>query len=104
MRATCVPLPGHVMLRLHAPDRDVVVDPFDHGAVRTHRELLQYLAKNGKTFDATWFGDADEGAMFVRQTLNLRVSYEQRGMQREVKSIERLLEVLSKAQKLPRFG
>jgi len=45
--AAPVALPGHVVLRLHGPDRNLLIDPFNGGAELSERECLCYLAARG---------------------------------------------------------
>lgn len=77
--ATGVPLPGHVMLRLHAGEHSVLVDPFHAGVVRTRKECLAYLMRRGLAPRPDWFRDADDAALFHRHVLNLANGHRARG-------------------------
>lgn len=85
LRASAVPLPGHVMLRLYDDetddDRSILVDPFRRGRVRTRRECREYLAQHGLAIEPSWFRDADDGTMFLRHVMNLRNSANKRGLE-----------------------
>jgi regulator of sirC expression with transglutaminase-like and TPR domain len=89
--AAPVALPGHVVLRLHGNDRNLLIDPFNQGAELSERECLSYLAARGLPFSPEWFADAGDAKMFVRQVRNLCVSYRRRGLGREVELISRVL-------------
>ena len=71
-----VPLPGHVMLRLHGRSESLIVDPFNNGEIRTQESLMYYLAENGLRFEAMWFRDATDVQVFRRQISNLRSVYQ----------------------------
>ena len=92
--AAPVALPGHVVLRMHATERPVLVDPFRGGVEISERECLQYLADHGLPFLPNWFADATDRALFERHCRNLRASYEPRGLHREVRLLDRVLHVL----------
>lgn len=79
VRATAVPLPGHVLLRLHSGRRSLLVDPFHGGVVRSRRECRQYLAERGLPFRSSWFADADDRHLLRRQVWNLHRSFRERG-------------------------
>lgn len=79
VRATAVPLPGHVLLRLQAGRRSLLVDPFHGGVVRSRRECREYLAERGLPFRAEWFADADDRQLLRRQVWNLHRSFGERG-------------------------
>jgi regulator of sirC expression with transglutaminase-like and TPR domain len=95
IRATCVPLPGHVMLRLHGDAQSRIVDPYHHGQVRTEKDCRRYLEQNGLTVKGAWFRDADDATLLRRQVANLVRSAELRGLpreRRELALVGRLLE------------
>jgi regulator of sirC expression with transglutaminase-like and TPR domain len=96
LRVAPLPLPGHVMLRAYAGEDSVIIDPFYYGHVRTERECLQYLSKNGLKFRPEWFRDADDRSMFHRQVLNLYRCYELRGLVREKAGLKTLLHVMKR--------
>jgi regulator of sirC expression with transglutaminase-like and TPR domain len=89
--AAPVALPGHVVLRFHGHDRNLLIDPFNQGAELSERECLSYLAARGLAFNPKWFADASDAKMFERQVRNLCVSYRRRGLEREVRLIARIL-------------
>jgi regulator of sirC expression with transglutaminase-like and TPR domain len=89
--AAAVPLPGHVLLRLHGTGRHVLVDPFRAGARVGERDCLAYLARRGLPFRPQWFADATDDALLERQVRNLRSSFLQRGLGREVGQLELVL-------------
>jgi regulator of sirC expression with transglutaminase-like and TPR domain len=88
--AAAVALPGHVVLRLHLPGRNLLVDPFHRGALVSERDCLQYLARHSLPFHPAWFADAEDSALLERQVLNLRAGYERSGLAREVRQLERV--------------
>jgi regulator of sirC expression with transglutaminase-like and TPR domain len=90
LRAAPVALPGHVLLRLYAGNRSMLVDPFDGGAVRTRKECLGYLVNRGLAPRPDWFEDADDTTLFQRQLVNLANSHRLRGRATEA---EELVEV-----------
>ena len=87
--AAPVALPGHVVLRLHLPGRNLLVDPFHRGALVSERDCLQYLARHSLPFHPAWFADAEDSVLLERQVLNLRAGYERNGLAREVRQLER---------------
>ena len=95
--AAPVPLPGHVMLRLRDGGKSRLVDVFAGGEPRTERDLLRYLAEQKLPFNPTWFRDADDAAMLLRQIRNLRGSYKQRGLAREARGLELAARVLQRS-------
>lgn len=88
--AAPVALPGHVVLRLHLPGRNLLVDPFHRGALVSERDCLQYLARHSLPFHPAWFADAEDSALLERQVLNLRAGYERSALAREVRQLERV--------------
>lgn len=87
VRAAIVPLPGHVMLRLYADGKSLIIDPYHQGSERTERECRRYLEQNGMGFSALYLRDAGDRAMFKRQVLNLMRSAEKRGLKREAQEL-----------------
>ncbi len=71
IRAAAVPLPGHVMLRLYAGERSLLVDPFHGGKIRTRKDCLTYLLHQGLAPRTDWFADATDRQLLLRQTGNL---------------------------------
>lgn len=94
IRATFVPVPGIVMVRLHGRDRARVVDPYHRGQVCTERDLKEMLAKNGFPPRSSYFRDGDDLLLFRRQVDNLVRSARQRGVGREIADLARLQRVL----------
>jgi regulator of sirC expression with transglutaminase-like and TPR domain len=113
VRATAVPLPGHVMLRVHADggpadspgatNRAVLVDPFHGGKLRTRRECQEYLRRHGVEVGAEWFRDADDTELFQRQVRNLERSASQRGVRGLSRDLGVVAEILerSRARRFP---
>jgi len=94
LRASILPLPGHVMLRLHGLRKSRIIDPFHGGRVRSEAALMTYLASHDLGFDPSWFHAANDRALFLRQVNNLIQTYSERGFPSE---IETLLDVLDAA-------
>jgi len=92
--AACVPLPGHVMLRLHGNGSSIIVDPYHRGQLRSERDCRKYLEQNGLPLKAAWFGDAGDAVLFKRQVANLARSAELRGLRRERRELMLLGRVL----------
>lgn len=91
IEAAPVALPGHVVLRLKGPQKHALVDPFHAGRRIAERDCLGYLARNGLPFKPEWFADARDEELFERQVRNLRASYAQRGLAREVELLDLVL-------------
>ena len=89
--AAIVPLPGHVMLRVYSGDSATLLDPFHRGEVRSERECIEYLAQNGLAPQPGWFRDAEDSAIFLRQSLNLKGSYLRRRRFREARRLDRVV-------------
>jgi regulator of sirC expression with transglutaminase-like and TPR domain len=96
IRSALLPLPGHVMLRLYAGLKSVIVDPFDRGKLRTERDCRAYLKLNGLGFQQAWFQDASDAAMLRRQLLNLQKSAGVRGLRSEARAAQTLLALLDR--------
>jgi regulator of sirC expression with transglutaminase-like and TPR domain len=96
IRTALLPLPGHVMLRLYAGLKSVIVDPFDRGKLRTERDCRAYLKLNGLGFQQAWFQDASDSAMLRRQLLNLQKSAGVRGRRSEARAAQTLLALLDR--------
>jgi len=95
LRASVLPLPGHVMIRLRGLRRSRIFDPFHNGRVRSQAALTSYLASNDLGFDPRWFRAASDRTLFLRQVNNLIQTYSERGFPAEV---ETLLDVLEAAE------
>lgn len=95
--AAPVALPGHVVLRLRGHQRHALVDPFHAGRRISERDCLGYLARNGLPFRPEWFADASDAELFERQVRNLRASYVERGLGREVAQLELVLEAAERS-------
>jgi len=91
IRAAAVPLPGHVMLRLYAGERSLLVDPFHGGKIRTRKDCLTYLLQQGLAPRNDWFADADEGQLLLRQSGNLVNALRQLGRGAEARELEAVL-------------
>lgn len=96
LRVAAIPLPGHVMLRAYVGSETVIIDPFYYGHVRTERECLQYLAKNGLKFKSEWFRDADDRSLFMRQVINLYRCYQLRGLTQETRGLKVLIQAMKR--------
>lgn len=83
LHAAPIAFPGHVLLRIYAGQRSMLIDPFDDGAARTRKECLSYLGARGLPPRPDWFEDADDATMFQRQLLNLANSHRMRGRRAE---------------------
>ncbi|QDU66548.1 transglutaminase-like domain-containing protein [Engelhardtia mirabilis] len=95
--ATGVPLPGHVMCRLHAGERSMLVDPFHAGVVRTRKECLSYLMRRGLAPRPDWFRDADDAALFQRHVLNLANGHTVRGDDGTARQLRRVAETVARS-------
>lgn len=96
IRTALLPLPGHVMLRLYAGTKSVIVDPYDRGKLRTERDCQAYLKLNGLDFQQAWFKDASDAGMLRRQLLNLQKSASIRGARSESHAAQTLLVLLDR--------
>ncbi len=96
IRTALLPLPGHVMLRLYAGTKSVIVDPYDRGKLRTERDCRAYLKLNGLGFQQAWFQDACDAGMLRRQLLNLQKSASIRGSRSESRAAQTLLHLLDR--------
>lgn len=96
LHATCVPLPGQVMLRLHGAQSSMIVDPYKKGETRTERDCRAYLEKSGLPYKPAWFRDADDRTLLKRQVANLIRSAQSRGVASEERDLRSLLSVLEK--------
>lgn len=87
IRVGCLPLPAHVMLRLHGRDAGRIVDPYYNGKVRSEKDCRRYFEQNGLVVKAAWFRDADDAMLLKRQVANLQRSAEVRGLPREKREL-----------------
>lgn len=94
IRAALLPLPGHVMLRLYAGSRSVIVDPYHDGRTRTEAECRSYLAKHGAAGSAAAFRDAPDAILLRRQVANLARSAQLRRRTREARALIALVRAL----------
>jgi len=94
IRAALLPLPGHVMLRLYAGSRSVIVDPYHDGRTRTEAECRSYLAKHGAGGSAAAFRDAPDAMLLRRQVANLARSAQLRQRTREARTLLTLVRAL----------
>lgn len=99
LRAAAVPLPGHVLLRLYAGERSLLVDPFHGGRIRQRADCLRYLAQHGLTPQASWFRDASDASLFQRHLLNLMSSHQVRGRTRLARRLHRIARLLGQARR-----
>lgn len=91
VRTGLVPLPGHVMLRVHGEDGSVIVDPYHKGVLRSERDLKRYLRENGVACDPAYLRDAPEGVFLRRQLANLARSAELRKLHAEARVMRKVL-------------
>ena len=94
LRASILPLPGHVMLRIHGLRRSRIIDCFHGGRARSQGALMAYLSSHKLGFEPNWFRAASDKNLFLRQVNNLVQTYSERGFPSE---IETLLDVLEAA-------
>jgi regulator of sirC expression with transglutaminase-like and TPR domain len=97
IRTALLPLPGHVMLRLYAGTKSMIVDPFDRGKLRSEPDCRAYLKSNGLGFQKAWFQDASDASMLRRQLLNLQKSASVRGARSESRAAQTLLVLLDRS-------
>jgi regulator of sirC expression with transglutaminase-like and TPR domain len=98
LRAGMIPLPGHVLLRLHHGERSFLVDPFQGGRVRSRADCLGYLRECDLVPQPEWFDEADDGAMFLRHVMNLVNSYRMRGLSRRARELQAVAGLLARVQ------
>jgi regulator of sirC expression with transglutaminase-like and TPR domain len=79
LKATAVPIPGHVLLRLASGRRTLLVDPFHGGAIRSRAQVAAYLTERGLPVKESWFQDADDRHLLRRQVWNLHRSFKEQG-------------------------
>lgn len=96
LNVSILPLPGHVMLRLHGDEESLIVDPYHYGRTRSQRDCLEYLAEHGLAFEAEWFRGASDRVLFRRQVMNLTRSAEKRGLKQDARELTKLLLVLGR--------
>jgi regulator of sirC expression with transglutaminase-like and TPR domain len=83
----CLPLPAHVMLRLHGDNATRIVDPYYNGKVRSEKECRRYFEQNGLVVKAAWFRDADDAMLLKRHVANMQRSADVRGLPREKREL-----------------
>jgi len=96
VRTGLIPLPGHVMLRVHGESNAVIIDPYHKGVVRSDRDLKRYLRENGVNFDPAYLRDAPEGVFLRRQVANLARSTELRGLHTQSRELMKALAFLER--------
>ena len=97
LRASILPLPGHVMLRIHGVRRSRIIDPFHAGKVRSQGALMAYLASHDLGFEPNWFRAASDKNLFLRQVNNLVQTYTERGFPSEIETLLDVLETADRA-------
>ncbi len=97
LRTGLMPLPGHVMLRLHGRESNLIVDPFHGGEVRSLKGLQDYLAEHGLRCRAVWFRDAPTVQLIHRQTLNLRNALSSMGHYGRARRLAPLIDQLDRS-------
>jgi len=96
VRTGLIPLPGHVMLRVHGESNSIIIDPYHKGVVRSDRDLKRYLRENGVNFDPAYLRDAPEGVFLRRQVANLARSTELRGLHTQSRELMKALAFLER--------
>jgi hypothetical protein len=86
---------------VYGGDRPILLDPFQRGEMRTHRELLEHLARHGLAPQPAWFHDAPDALLVQRQLLNLMTSHRQRGFLREAREAHRLAALVERGRRQP---
>jgi regulator of sirC expression with transglutaminase-like and TPR domain len=94
LRVGLMPLPGHVLLRLHGETTSLIVDPYHRGEARSETDLKRQLKARGHGFQAAWFRDADARSMLRRQAANLARSAELYGRRGELRALKAILSAL----------
>lgn len=94
LRVGLLPLPGHVLLRLHGDASSVIVDPYHRGESRSESDLMRQLKARGHGYQAAWFRDADARSMLRRQVANLARSAELYGRRGELNALRSILSAL----------
>ncbi len=94
LRVGLLPLPGHVLLRLHGETTSLIVDPYHRGEVRSEADLKRQLKARGHGYQAAWFRDADARSMLRRQVANLARSAELYGRRGELRALRSILSAL----------
>jgi regulator of sirC expression with transglutaminase-like and TPR domain len=98
IRAAAVPLPGHILLRLYAGRRSILVDPFHGGRMRTRADCLSHLARHGLVPRPEWMQDATDAQLFQRQVRNLMNSMQMRGLRTRSDSLAVLAGALARTE------
>jgi|GEM_PF-649359 len=96
LRVGLMPLPGHVLLRLHGDTTSLIVDPYHRGEARSEIDLRRQLKSRGHGYQAFWFRDADARSMLRRQVANLARSAELYGRRGELRSLRAILSALER--------
>jgi len=94
LRVGMLPLPGHVLLRLHGEALSSIVDPYHRGEARSEADLKRQLKARGHGFNPAWFRDADPRSMLRRQVANLARSAELYGRRGELRALRSILSAL----------
>ena len=93
--AGALPLPGHVLLRLHAGDRSYIVDTFHGGRFVSHQSCVDYVVRHQLEPNPAWFRDTTDHVLFLRQVRNLIHSLRLRGLNRDAGELKKLERILS---------
>ncbi len=97
LKVGLLPLPGHVLLRLHGATTSLIVDPYHRGEIRSEKDLRRQLRARGLGFKAAWFRDADAHSILRRQIANLARSAQEYGRADEHKSLCAIVDAVSTA-------
>jgi hypothetical protein len=84
------------VLRLYGREQNLIVDPFQGGETKSQAALMAYLARNRRSFQPSWFRDADDAGLFQRQVHNLVRALVEHGQRREAALLGRLLRALAR--------
>ncbi len=101
LRAAALALPGHVLLRLYAGQRSMIVDPFRGGRMRTRADCVRYLAQNGLVPRPDWFHDCPDRLLLRRHVRNLMNSMQVRGLTRAFRDLQLVDRVLGSSSSNP---
>jgi len=102
IRAAAVALPGHVIVRLYARRRSMLIDPFAGGRMLTRNDCISFLAEQQLVPRPEWFHDASDSVLFQRHVRNLMHSFQTRGLVGTSRDLHRVANVLERVHERPR--
>lgn len=88
-----VNMPIHFMLNFVGDREDLLIDPYDSGAVVTYDQCYFFLKKNGIDPTPQHFQIASDFEIFIRCIRNLMQSYERMEQPHRVEHLKTLLEI-----------